>query len=94
MWQWLKFLSYQHPAATRLIPARPSVATEMNFWGSLPPELGDAMRVGFPFARPVTLAEQTYLSWGQVEAVVSGELSPVEAAQQRPGSAWFGQGQD
>jgi ABC-type glycerol-3-phosphate transport system substrate-binding protein len=90
VWQWLKFLSYQQPLL-RMIPSRPSVAEEMGFWANLPPQLGEAMRVAFPFGRPVTIEEQSYLSWAQVTAVVSGELSPSEAAQQRPDIAWFGQ---
>jgi ABC-type glycerol-3-phosphate transport system substrate-binding protein len=90
VWQWLKFLSYERPAP-RLIPARPSVATEMDYWTELPPQLGDAMRLAFPFALPVTLEEQLYLTWAQVAAVVSGRLSPSEAAQQRSDIAWFGQ---
>lgn len=89
-WQWLKFLSYQKPVP-RLIPARPSIATEMNFWGSLPPQLGDAMRVAFPFARPVTLEDQNYLSWAQIKDVLSGELSPTDVVFQQPDAAWFGQ---
>jgi hypothetical protein len=90
VWQWLKFLSYQQPSA-RMIPARPSVAEGMGFWANLPPQLGEAMRVAFPFGRPVTIEEQSYLSWAQVAAVVSGELSPPEAAQQRSDIAWFSQ---
>ncbi|MEE8389899.1 MAG: extracellular solute-binding protein, partial [Anaerolineae bacterium] len=90
VWQWLKFLSYQRPVP-RLIPARPSVAAEMGYWTNLPPSLNEAMRIAFPFALPVTLEEQSFLSWAQVAAVVSGELSPYEAAGQRSDIAWFGQ---
>lgn len=90
VWKWLKFLSYQRPAS-RLIPARPSVATNMGFWTYLPRPLGDAMRTAFPFARPVLIEEQGYLTWEQVTAVVSGELSPQQAAQIRPAIRWFNQ---
>jgi len=90
VWQWLKFLSYRRPSP-RLIPARPSVAVEMDYWTNLPPQLGEVMRGAFAFARPITLEEEQYLTWAQAAAVVSGELSPSEAARQRPDVAWFGQ---
>jgi ABC-type glycerol-3-phosphate transport system substrate-binding protein len=90
VWQWLKFLSYRRPSV-RLIPSRPSVATEIDYWTNLPAPLDEAMIAAFSFARPVTPEEQLYLTWAQVAAVVSGELSPSEAAQQRSGIAWFGQ---
>ncbi len=49
------------------------------------------MRLGILNAiSPVTLEEQSFLSWAQVAAVVSGELSPSEAAGQRSDIAWFG----
>lgn len=90
VWRWLQFLSAQFPAP-RLIPARPSVAAQRNFWSVLPRPLGEAMRTAFPFARPVTIEEQTYLRWEQVTAVVSGEETPIQAAQDRPPLRWFGQ---
>ena len=90
VWQWLKFLSYQRPVP-RLIPARPSVAAEMDYWTRLPPQLGDAMRATFPFARPVMMGEGAYISWEQVAAAVSGRLSPLEAARQRSGVACLDQ---
>ncbi len=87
VWRWLKFLSYQLPAP-RFIPARPSVAAEMGYWTILPRPLGDVMRTAFPFARPVTVRERGMLTWDQVTAVVAGELTPLEAAQQ-PDITWF-----
>ncbi|UCC52155.1 MAG: extracellular solute-binding protein [Anaerolineaceae bacterium] len=89
VWQWLKFLSYQSPAP-RFIPARPSVAAEMAYWTVLPRPLSDVMRTAFPFARPVTMEELGMLRWDQVTAVVSGELSAEEAAQDQPAIHWFG----
>ncbi len=88
VWQWLKFLSYQRPAR-RLIPARPSIALATGYWSILPRPLGNAMRTAFPFARPVTLAERDYFPWEQLVAVLAGELSPNEAAQQGNEVKWF-----
>ncbi len=69
VWRWLKFLSYQSPAS-RVIPARPSVAAETGYWTVLPRPLGDVMRTAFPFARPVTIEEQGMLTWEMVTAVL------------------------
>lgn len=88
MWQWLKFLSYQRPMP-RMIPARPSVATEIDYWVALPRPLGDVMRTAFPFARPITIAEQDMLTWEMVTAVVNGELSAAAAANRQPNLRWF-----
>jgi len=88
MWQWLKFLSYQAPTS-RMIPARPSVAEDVGFWKFLPLPLGNAMRAAFPFARPVTIEDQTRLTWEQVTAVTSSKLSPAEAARQQIDVGWF-----
>ncbi len=88
VWQWLKFLTYQSPTP-RYIPARPSVAAETGYWVLLPRPLGDVMRTAFPFARPVTIAEQAFLTWAQVTAVISGASSPQEAAQNRTKVHWF-----
>jgi hypothetical protein len=90
VWQWLKFISYQRPSP-RLIPARPSVAEEMDYWAGLPSPLDEVMSGAFPFALPVTIEEQSLISWEQMAVVVSGELSPDEAAQRRHDLAWFGQ---
>lgn len=89
VWQWLKFLSYQSPTP-RLVPARPSVAAGTGYWQYLPRPLGNAMRAAFPFARPVTIEEQTRLTWEQVAAVTSGEQTPAEAARQPAKTLWFG----
>jgi hypothetical protein len=90
VWQWLKFLSYQRPAPRfRLAPARASVADQTHYWASLPRPLGEAMRTAFPFARPILLEEQAYFSWELLAAVVSGELTAVEAGQRQPKLVWF-----
>ncbi len=88
VWEWLKFLSYQRPTP-RMIPARPSVSTASGYWTYLPRPLGDAMRTAFPFARPVLIEEQDYITWEQVTAVLSGEMTPLQAAQKRPSVRWF-----
>ena len=89
VWQWLKFLSYQAPTP-RMVPARPSVAEEIGYWQYLPRPLGNAMRAAFPFSRPVTIEDQTRLTWEQVTAVISGEQTAAEAARQKPNVKWFG----
>ncbi|HFQ92955.1 MAG TPA: extracellular solute-binding protein, partial [Anaerolineae bacterium] len=89
VWQWLKFLSYQAPTP-RMVPARPSVAKEIGYWQYLPRPLGNAMRAAFPFARPVTIEDQTRLTWEQVTAVASGKFTPAEAARRQPEAGWFG----
>ncbi len=93
VWQWLKFLSYQEPPP-RYIPARPSVATDMGYWTTLPRPVGDVMRTAFPFARPVTVAEMGMLNWEKVTAVVNGDATPLEAAQQQPTITWFSYDRD
>ncbi len=89
VWKWLKFLSYQSPIP-RFIPARPSVADQSGYWKQLPHPLGNVMRTAFPFARPVTIDEKNMITWQQVADVVSGELTPVQAANKREASRWFG----
>ncbi|MEW5986558.1 MAG: ABC transporter substrate-binding protein [Chloroflexota bacterium] len=89
-WQWLKFLSYQLvEREARLVPARPSVALHHQYWLTLPEPLGPLMREAFPLARPVTIADQGYFTWEQLAAVVSGRLTPVEAASLHPAVRWF-----
>jgi ABC-type glycerol-3-phosphate transport system substrate-binding protein len=91
-WQWLKFLSYQPPVSSyRLVPARPSVATETNYWRSLPRPLVNAMRTAYTFSRPVTLPEKRYFDWTQLAEVVSEAYTPEQSAQQPPSINWFGQ---
>ncbi len=90
VWEWLKFLSYQSPAP-RFIPARPSAAAESGYWTYLPRPLGNVMRTAFPFARPVTIDEQNMITWEQVAAVISGELTSIQAAQNRQPVRWFGE---
>jgi len=91
-WQWLKFLSYQPPVSSyRLVPARPSVATETNYWRSLPRPLIDAMPTAYTLSRPVTLPEKRYFDWTQLAEVVSEAYTPEESAQQPPSINWFGQ---
>ncbi len=88
VWQWIKFLSFQRPSL-RYVPARPSVANEMSFWFILPLPLGDVMRTAFPFAKPITIEEQTAITWEQITAVISGELTPAQAANQQNSVVWF-----
>lgn len=90
VWQWIKFLSDQRPAP-RYVPARPSVANQMGFWRTLPHPLGDVMRTAFPFAKPITIEERSAITWEQVTAVVSGELTPTQAANQHNNTVWFNQ---
>lgn len=89
-WQWLKFLSYHAPPTqARFIPARPSVASTINFWGSLPPELGLAMRTAFPFARPIMISEQQAITWNHLLAVTEDGTPAKDAAEDTSGLRWF-----
>jgi ABC-type glycerol-3-phosphate transport system substrate-binding protein len=91
VWEWLRFLSFWPPRAQfRLIPARPSVAESSQFWQTLPRELGNPMRIAFPFARPIKLAEQRYFTEEQMTAVLSGATTPEQAAHIIPALPWFG----
>lgn len=91
VWEWLRFLSFWPPRAQfRLIPARPSVAESSRFWQTLPRELGNPMRIAFPFGRPIKLAEQRFFTEEQVTAVLSGEATPEQATQLIPTLEWFG----
>ena len=91
-WQWLKFLSHQPPVSSyRLVPARPSVASETAYWRSLPRPLVDPMRTAYTFSRPVTLPEKRYFDWSQLAQVITNTLTPGESAQQPPPINWFGQ---
>lgn len=90
VWHWLNFLTYESiDRQLRLVPARPSVGRVTNFWGRLPIELRTVMQEAFPFARPVTFAEESRLVWEQVTAVVNGDLTPEQAAQSPPRLRWF-----
>ena len=93
MWAWLRFLSDHYPVRTaRLIPSRPSVATRTGFWASLPDPLEEAMRAGFPFARPILIEEQSYFLPEQLEAIYQNERTPAEGVNLlRPRVRWFGQ---
>lgn len=91
VWRWLVFLSGRPVIGPlRYVPARPSVAEAMNYWGVLPAPLGEAMRTAFPFARPVGLEDRFLFRREQLTAVMSGALSPGEAAQQPLDLNWFG----
>jgi ABC-type glycerol-3-phosphate transport system substrate-binding protein len=90
VWQWLKFLSYQNIAREeRLVPARPSVAVQSEYWALLPQPLWEVMRLAFPLGRPVRLGEAAYFSWEQVAAVLAGEITAEEVGQRRPEVRWF-----
>jgi ABC-type glycerol-3-phosphate transport system substrate-binding protein len=89
-WQWLKFLSSWPPMPHyRLIPARSSVSQNTNYWTRLPRELAEPMRAAFPFARPVRLDERPVFNWPAIRAVVEGELTPEQAAQEGRRFVWF-----
>jgi ABC-type glycerol-3-phosphate transport system substrate-binding protein len=89
VWEWLKFLSFQPPNPTfRQVPARPSVAETARYWQILPRELSNAMRIAFPFTRPITLAEQRYFTEEQVTAVLSG-VAAGTAVRMTPPLTWF-----
>ena len=90
-WQWIKFLSSWPPMARyRLIPARPSVGQETDFWTRLPRPLVEPMRAAFPLARPVSLADRTIFSWPLVRAVMDEQITPRQAAEKAGDFPWFG----
>ena len=92
VWKWLKFLSYQPPLPThRLIPARPSVAEETNYWQRLPRPLNEAMRTAIPFGRPVTIEDQLWFDEEMITAVTNQQLTPKQIGQQVQQINWFGQ---
>ncbi len=83
VWDWLTFLSYRYLVRTsRHIPARPSVAAAVGYWDGLPKPLADTMIAGFPYARPVLLAEREIFTDDLLDQVGEGQLSPTEAAAQ------------
>jgi ABC-type glycerol-3-phosphate transport system substrate-binding protein len=89
VWEWLKFLSFQAPVARyRLVPARPSVAVQAEYWTSLPRPLVNPMRTAFNLGRPVRLDERQLFTAEQIAAVLSGELAPEDATQLAE-TRWF-----
>ncbi len=63
VWRWLLYLSHQAPKLNRrVIPARPSVASETAFWQTVPQPLNDVMRNAFPTARAITVEDRRYFS--------------------------------
>lgn len=81
VWQWLNFLSYQPlERGRRTVPARPSVASAINYWGNLITPLRQPMLTAFANGRPILLAELELFNPTQLEAVLSGEMSPFAAA--------------
>jgi ABC-type glycerol-3-phosphate transport system substrate-binding protein len=70
VWEWLNFLSRRPLNATlRYVPARPSLAAETGFWEILPRPLSNAMRIAFPFARPVLISEKGLIGDEQLSVV-------------------------
>jgi hypothetical protein len=70
VWEWLSFLSRRPLNATlRYVPARPSLAAETYFWEILPRPLSNAMRIAFPFARPVLISEKGLIGEEALSAV-------------------------
>lgn len=69
VWRWLLYLSHQAPKLNRrVIPARPSVASETTFWQTVPQPLNDVMRHAFPTARAVTVEDRRYFSAESISA--------------------------
>lgn len=66
-----------------------NVAARTAYWANLSRPLNEALRAAFPFARPVTLADQLYFSWEQITAVTTHQLTPRQAAQEIPALIWF-----
>lgn len=91
VWRWLVFLS-ERPlvGGLRFVPARPSVARQMGYWAILPRPLQEAMRAAFPFAHPVSFDDRRHFNRKQLDRVMTGELSPQEAALQSEPLRWFG----
>ncbi|MEM7332324.1 MAG: extracellular solute-binding protein [Chloroflexota bacterium] len=90
-WQWISYLSTQPLASQfRYLPARSSVATETNYWSTLPIQLSDPIRTAIPFARPVLIEELEYFDWELIISVVSGELTPAQASRIPDQPNWFG----
>lgn len=90
VWRWLKFLSYQAPLPSyRLVPARPSVAAEADYWQLLPRPLNEAMRTAFPFSRPVTIEDELWFDADMITAVTANQLTPDQAAHASPRIQWF-----
>ena len=91
-WEWLKYISYYPlPLPLRTLPARPSTATQIGFWEAMPPPLAEAMRIAFPFARPIRLDEKEAITWEMITAVIDGSLTPEEAAaEMKTAVSWFG----
>jgi ABC-type glycerol-3-phosphate transport system substrate-binding protein len=86
-WQWLKFLSHQ-PPPPRQIPARPSVANEVEFWERLPTPIAQIMETVTSNARPIMIGDENYLTWEQLAEVPSGEV-PLEHLAQPVPTSWF-----
>jgi ABC-type glycerol-3-phosphate transport system substrate-binding protein len=90
-WEWLKYIShYPLPLPLRTIPARPSIANQIDFWESMPPALANAMRTAFPFARPIRLDEKEAITWEMITAVSNRTHTPEEAAKMETAVLWFG----
>ncbi|MCA9998241.1 MAG: hypothetical protein KDE56_20910, partial [Anaerolineales bacterium] len=87
-----KYIShYPLPLPLRTLPARPSTATQIGFWEAMPPPLAEAMRIAFPFARPIRLDEKEAITWEMITAVIDGSLTPEEAAaEMKTAVSWFG----
>jgi ABC-type glycerol-3-phosphate transport system substrate-binding protein len=90
VWTWLNYLSHQRPIGpVRSIPARRSVAEQINYWETLPPELHGPMSEAFTVARAVGIAEEPYFGWSDLADLVNGSAEPEALAEQMMETIWF-----
>ncbi len=90
VWTWLNYLSRRRPVGpVRGIPARPSVAAEINYWATLPPALGEPMSAAFADARAVGIAEAPFFGWDVLADLVGQQADPEEIAAGMMQTDWF-----
>lgn len=81
VWEWLTFLSNQPlERGRRWVPARFSVANEINYWGMLIPPLRQPVLIAFANGRPILLDEKEIFSPNRLKAVLNGEMGAFAAA--------------
>jgi len=90
VWKWLTYLSHQRPIGpARSIPARHSVAQEIEYWETLPPELRGPMSEAFRVARPVGIVDRAYFGWSALDNLVNGGAEAEALAEQMMETIWF-----
>ncbi len=90
VWRWLTYLSRQRPIGpVRSIPARRSVAEEIDYWETLPPELRGPMSQAFRDARPMGIDERAYFGWSALEKLVNENAGAEALAEQMMETVWF-----